>query len=91
MQFKAEGDDHVDESVALEAPPIHPPKEKQRYVRRKGHTTSSSQIASGKTSKPAKGAVFDTTAVAEANADLHKSMTKTRKKQKTQVSKVRWI
>lgn len=92
VQFKDEHDDHVDESVPLEALPANQSREKRRSsgVRMKGHLISSFEVASSKTSKPGKGSVFDVSSVPEENQDSHHSTTKTtRKKQKMQVSKVR--
>ncbi|KAK6146164.1 hypothetical protein DH2020_020033 [Rehmannia glutinosa] len=92
LQFKDEHDDHVDELVSLEALPMNLPKDKRRYsgVRMKGHQSiSSSEVASGKTSRPGKASVFNVSSVPEENQDPHQSITKTsRKKQKIQVSKI---
>ncbi|KAI3469413.1 hypothetical protein Pfo_026076 [Paulownia fortunei] len=90
VQFKDECDDHVDESVPLEALPANQSRDKRRSsgVRMKGHLISSFEVASSKTSKPGIGSVFDVSSVPEENQDSHHSITKiTRKKQKMQVSK----
>lgn len=91
MQFKDEIHDHVDETVPLESSPAKQPREKRRSsgVRMKGHLASSLEVASSKASKPGKGSVFDGSSVLEENQDSHQSTTKSRKKQKMPVSKVK--
>ncbi|KAK6117357.1 hypothetical protein DH2020_048875 [Rehmannia glutinosa] len=94
VQFKDEPDDHVDESVPLEALPANQPREKRKSsgIRMKGYLVSSSGAGSSKISKPGKGSAFDTSSVPEENQDSHQSIPKiTRKKQKTQVSKIQKI
>ncbi|PIN18023.1 Retinoblastoma pathway protein LIN-9/chromatin-associated protein Aly [Handroanthus impetiginosus] len=91
LQIKDEHNDHVDESVPLEAPPANQPREKRRSsgVRMKGNLLSSIEVASSKTSKHGKGSVSDVSSVPEENQDSHQSITKTtRKKQRMQVSKI---
>ncbi|XP_020552958.1 protein ALWAYS EARLY 3-like [Sesamum indicum] len=91
VQFKDEHDDHVGESVPLEALPANQPREKRRSsgVRMKGHLVSSSEVAPSKTSKPGKSSIFDVSSVPEENHDSHQPITKTtRKKPKMQVSKI---
>lgn len=91
MQFKDEHADHVDETAPLLSMPANQSREKRRSsgVRTKGHIASSFEVASSKTSKPGKGSVFDGSSVPEENQDSHRSTTKSRKKQKMPVSKVR--
>ncbi|KAK6130488.1 hypothetical protein DH2020_035746 [Rehmannia glutinosa] len=94
VQFKDEPDDHVDESVPLEALPANQPREKRKSsgIRMKGYLVSSAGAGSSKISKPGKGSAFDTSSVPEENQDFHQSIPKiTRKKQKTQVSKIQKI
>lgn len=89
MQFKDEHDDHVDESVPL----ANPSREKRRStgVRMKGNLISSCEVGSSKTLKPGKGSVVYASSPEEIH-DAHRSTPKiTRKKQKTQVSKVRMV
>ncbi|KAL8524983.1 hypothetical protein ACS0TY_014569 [Phlomoides rotata] len=88
-QFKDEHDDHVDESVPLEALPANQSREKRRStgVRMKGNLISSCEVASSKTLKPRKGSSIYVSSPEEIQ-DAHRSTPKTsRKKQKIQVSK----
>lgn len=91
MLFKDEHHDHVDETVPLESQPANQPREKRRssVVRMKGHLASSVEVASRKTSKPGKSLVFDGSSVLEENQGSHQPTTKSRKKQKMPVPKVR--
>ncbi|XP_047978072.1 protein ALWAYS EARLY 3-like [Salvia hispanica] len=88
--FKDEHD-YVDETVPLESPPANQPREKRRSsgVRMKGHLASSVEVACSKTSKPGNSSVFHGSSVLEENQDSHQSTTKSRKKQKMPVHKVR--
>lgn len=90
VQFKDEHDDHVDESLPLEALPANQSREKRRStgVRMKGNLVSSCEVASSKTFKARKGSVIYASSPEEIQ-DAHHSTPKTRKKQKIQVSKVR--
>lgn len=90
MLFKGEHD-YVDESVPLESPRANQPREKSRSsgVRMKGHLASSVEVACSKTSKPGNSSVFHGSSVPEENQDSHQSTTKSRKKQKMPVQKVR--
>lgn len=91
MQFKDEQADHIDETVPFLSIPANQSREKRRSsgVRTKGNLASSFDVASSKTSKPGKASVFYGSSVPEENHDSHRSTTKSRKKQKVPVSKVR--
>ncbi|KAK4483287.1 hypothetical protein RD792_010472 [Penstemon davidsonii] len=91
MQFKDEEDDHVDESVSLEALQANQKKETRRSsgVRmRRYQPVSSYEVASSKTSKPGKSSALDTSSAPEENHDPHQTNTTSKKKQKMQASKI---
>ncbi|KAL3812853.1 hypothetical protein ACJIZ3_014121 [Penstemon smallii] len=91
VEFKDEDDDHVDESMSLEAPLANQQKTKRKSsgVRMKGHQPITSlEVASSKASKPGKGSAVDVSSPPEENQVSHQGITKRSRKKQKMPSKV---